>query len=260
MITEIAELLKEPIVQKVVYSIVIILVGAVVAKVVSRVLVGLVEKGALSMGAYERVKEVVLAAVYATALLVAVSLVTGSTLVLYFLVAVFFVLMIAGIEPLSNLVSYYLILITGLVTVGSTVSIAGHTGRVRGIRLTHIELREENGRIVRVPNKQVFREATVIYGSIYPVSVTVRIHGIPDIEEETRMLMEIALQFKERVVSERPVVKIIDISEGYADFEVTISASSMERGEYLRSLFSGFLYEKMKGKRVVEIPSLMGER
>ncbi len=95
-------------------------------------------------------------------------------------------------EPLSNLAAGFLLLMSGALKEGDTVSIAGYSGTVRGINVNHTIIETFDGKRILIPNRTVWSETLTNYwpSPIRRLEMSIGVSYNSDIKKVVQVLQQ----------------------------------------------------------------------
>ncbi len=117
-----------------------------------------------------------------------------------------FIVGLAFQEPLSNLMSGILVLLTGKLREGDVIEIDGTVGTVEIVNYNHTILRTFDGKNVVIPNKQVWNQKVINYwpGPVRRLSMKVSVSYNSDLSK--------VLEILKKCIDEEPLVEKQNVS------------------------------------------------
>jgi len=112
-----------------------------------------------------------------------------------------FVIGLAFQEPLSNLMSGILVLLTGKLKEGDVIEIDGTSGTVEIVNYNHTVLRTFDGKSVIIPNKQVWNTKVTNYwpGPVRRLSMKISVSYDSDLSK--------VLEILQKCIDEEPLIE-----------------------------------------------------
>lgn len=243
---------SEPLTLKMLYVALTMLLGVVAIRFVGFLMRRMVLKNIISQAAYDKLYSILSLTGYFFILVILLAIVTESPVTIYLLASVIIVIFASGYDVISNVVSYYALILTRPLIVGSTISIDGITGKVREITPLYVEVRCNSGDVVKIPNRRLFRSTLLIHGITHPVSVNVTLRGTNDLREAEKEIRSALQDFKDTVLASKPDVNLSRITNDSVEFKVVVYVTSIERTSHVKTELSRTLYERL-GDRILEI-------
>lgn len=243
---------SEPLALKIVYVALTILFGVLAIRIIGFFMKRMVLKNIISQAAYDKLYSILSLTGYFFILVILLTIVTESPITIYVLAAVIVVAFASGYDVLSNVISYYAIILNRPLMIGSTVTIDGITGKVREITPLYVEIKCNSGDVVKIPNRRLFRSSLLIHGITHPVSVRIIMRGTNDLREAEREIRSSLQDFKDTVLTSKPEVGLSKIGSGSVEFKVTVYVTSVDRASHVKTELSRTLYERL-GDKVLEI-------
>jgi len=237
---------SEPLISKIIYTGVTIILGIITIRIIGFALRRLVVKNIISRPAYDKLYSIISLAGYLFIIVILLAIITESPVMLYALAGILIVVFISSYDVIANVIAYYAIILGRPIIVGSTVTIDDATGKIRDINALYTEIKCDTGDIIKIPNREIFRKKILIHGVTHPVSVMITLKGMKDIREAEKLVKTAIQEFKDAIITSKPDLYISKATNDKVEFKLTVYISSIERSSYVKTELSRKLYEKLK--------------
>ncbi|MEB3780081.1 MAG: mechanosensitive ion channel [Desulfurococcales archaeon] len=186
----------------IIYSLIVIILSLIFLAVYRRILLRLVESRVLDRVYYDRIYRVTQLVVAIIAFLAVIYYMTGEHVLIYIIAGLVIIIAASSWEIIANIVSFYVILFSRLVTRGDYVMLPnGSHGRVREITLLYSLVETPQG-VYAVPNLEFVRRGRLQFKEPSYIRVTIRIWGFedPEVVEDLRSIVHNTIEEASREV------------------------------------------------------------
>ncbi len=164
---------------------------------------------------------------------ISILLVRVSQYIAYGVLILFAVALISIRDVIANYISYYVIVLSRVISTRDVVHLRDSDIRGRVTRITpmYTEIRTDEGHIVRIPNYNLLRTPIMIYRGLYRICIMLRIRGkgrvnVKEIEDRIRSFLE---RYGEIDKSKPPEIVLSDLSEEECYMRITVYVANPER-------------------------------
>jgi small-conductance mechanosensitive channel len=241
-------------------SIITLIIAGLVSKIFGYMLRRMAEKNIITTPVSERLSRLFSIIVYGVAGLFIIYFYVGVGQILYVLIVLALIFLVYAWEPMSNVMSYYAIVLSRLVSPGDYVFIDGVSGRIRDIGKLSVTIRTPNGDLVSIPNRTILSRVLRKMSDLSTASIIVHVDNYEDpdkLEEIEKKIREIiVLRYKHGIMTVEPTVSLISANRHRATYMVTVSLTGYEpRIPHLSNLVKLLTTELSRDYEVsVEIP------
>lgn len=205
-------------------------IAIVVYMLYNRFVDRLIAIGILDIGSGGAVKRITGIVILTFSVLLATYVLTGSSSILFMVLLVAGVALLSGLDVFSNLVSYYVITSTRLISRGQYIFLPnGPHGVVREIRPLYTIVENDQGSYA-IPNTAFLKSGRLTLEVVSPVRLVVKVIGFQDMSEVDKVITlvkESVSESRDILISpskgSNPEVVIDEISEDSIVLRITLS-------------------------------------
>ncbi len=180
----------------IIYSLIVVILALVFLAVYRRILLRLVESRVLDRLYYDRIYRVTQLVVAIIVFLTVGYYVTGEHTLVYIIAGLVIIVAASSWEIIANLVSFYVILFSRLVTRGDYIMLPnGSHGRIREITLLYSLIETPQG-VYAIPNLAFIRSGRLQFKEPSYVRINIRVWGFedPEVVDDIRAVVQSTIE------------------------------------------------------------------